>query len=119
MIIFKKPGTYKDGQMDKELWTITEVIERFEIEEHFVRDLEEEEIICPICGEDPETKLFQVSELEKLRLAKILFDDMGVNLEGIDIIIRMRQNMIDMRRQFDDILEDVANRMKRAFEKKA
>jgi MerR family transcriptional regulator/heat shock protein HspR len=104
--------------MDKELWTITEVIESFEIEEQFVRDLEEEEIICTVCGEDPGSKLFQVSELEKLRLAKILFDDMGVNLEGIDIILRMRQNMIDMRRQFDDILEDVANRMKQAFEEK-
>jgi len=104
--------------MDKELWTITEVIERFEIKEQFVRELEEEEIICPTCGEDPETKLFEVSELEKLRLAKILFDDMGVNLEGIDIILRMRQNMIDMRRQFDDILEDVAKRMKQALEDK-
>ena len=105
--------------MNKELWTITEVIERFEIEEHFVRNLEEEEIICPHCGEDPEEKLFQESELEKLRLAKVLFQDMGVNLEGIDIILRMRQNMIDMRRQFDDILEDVAKHMKRALKNKA
>ena len=33
---------------------------------------------------------------------------MGVNLPGVEVILRMRQMMFDMRRQFDEILEDLA-----------
>jgi MerR family transcriptional regulator/heat shock protein HspR len=94
--------------MGKEFWTITEVTEYFELEENLILDLEKEEIVCPTCQDDGETKLFSVSEMEKLRLIKLLYDEMGVNLPGIDIILRMRQSMIDMRRQFDAVLEDMA-----------
>ena len=94
--------------MTKKFWTVTEVVEIFEVEEHFLQELEEEEVLCPTCGEESPAKLFSEAEIEKLRLAKILTEDMGVNLPGVDIILRMRQNMIDMRRQFDDILEDLA-----------
>jgi MerR family transcriptional regulator/heat shock protein HspR len=94
--------------MDKEFWTISEVMEIFEIEEDFLSDLEDEDIICPVCRDDRSEKLFSQLELERLRLAKILFHDMGVNLPGVDVILRMRQNMLEMRRQFDDILEDLA-----------
>ena len=98
--------------MTKKLWTVTEVVEIFEVEERFLQELEEEEVLCPTCGEESPAKLFSEAEIEKLRLAKILTEDMGVNLPGVDIILRMRQNMIDMRRQFDDILEDLAEHFK-------
>ena len=93
--------------MDKEYWTISEVMELFEVEEDFLADLEEEDIICPVCRDDRREKLFSSMELERLRVAKILFHDMGVNLPGVDVILRMRQNILEMRRQFDDILEDL------------
>ena len=51
-------------------------------------------------------------ELERLRVAKILFHEMGVNMPGVDVILRMRQNMLEMRRQFDDILEDLVRDLK-------
>ena len=57
-------------------------------------------------------------ELEKLRLAKLLIDDMGVNLPGVEIILRMRQSIYAMRRQFDDILEDLAGRLRETLEEK-
>ena len=104
--------------MTKELWTITEVSEVFEVEESFLIELEDEEIICSVCNGDPPTKLYTSSELEKLRLVKILTDDMGVNLAGAEVILRMRQSMIEMRRQFDSILEDLAQELKGAFREK-
>ena len=94
--------------MTKEFWSVTEVIELFEVEERFIQELEEEEVLCPTCNEEAPTKRFSSIEVEKLRLAKMLVEEMGVNLPGVDIILRMRQNMIDMRRQFDAILEDLA-----------
>ena len=98
--------------MTKKYWTVSEVIEIFEVEEHFLQELEEEEVLCPTCEEASPAKLFSEAEIEKLRLAKILTEDMGVNLPGVDIILRMRQNMINMRKQFDDILEDLAEHLR-------
>jgi MerR family transcriptional regulator/heat shock protein HspR len=62
--------------------------------------------------ENTANKLFAESELEKLRLAKLLMQEMGVNLAGVDIILRMRQDLFALRRQFDEILEDLARQWK-------
>ncbi len=97
---------------NEKLWTVSEVVEFFQIEERFVLDLEEEEVIHPIHRKGQEVKLFSADELEKVRLAKILVEEMGVNVAGVDVILRMRQNLIEMRAQFDAILEDVAERLR-------
>ena len=101
--------------MAKEFWTITEVVELFQVEERFITDLEEEEVVNPVYRKEPPAKLFTHGEMEKLRVAKILMEDMGVNLAGVEIILRMRENMIEMRRQFDDILEDLVQQIQENF----
>jgi MerR family transcriptional regulator/heat shock protein HspR len=101
--------------MPEKLWTIREVVELFELEERFLTDLEDEEIVCPIRKKDSPRKLFSDAELEKLRIAKLLVEDMGVNLAGVEVILRMRQNMIEMRRQFDTILEELVKELQRAL----
>ena len=107
----------KRDYIKKEFLTVTEVVEFFQVQENFLSDLEEEEILCPVCQETSPKKLFPPSELEKLRLVKILHEDMGVNLPGIEIILRMRQSMFDMRRQFDLILEDLAQNIQETLKK--
>ncbi len=97
--------------MEKEFWSIKEVIEFFEVDEQFLAELEEEELLTSLSGRETRGKVFPSQEVEKLRLAKILMEDMGVNLAGVDIILRMRQTMFDMRKQFDDILEDLARQI--------
>ena len=101
--------------MTKEFWTVTEVVELFKIEMRFLEDLEEEEVVRPVYRDDPPAKQFTERDLEKLRLAKILVEEMGVNLPGVEVILRMRQNMIEMRNQFDTILEDLAHYVREAF----
>ena len=105
--------------MAKEFWTITEVIERFQVDGSFLNDLEEEEIICPICREDSKEKLLSSNDLENLRVARILFEEMEVNLPGIEVILQMRKSMLEMRKQFDAILEDLARRLQEKFEELA
>ncbi len=97
--------------MQKQFWTIREVIESFSLEESFLDDLEKEDILCPVSRAESPEKLFSADDLEKLRLCKILVEDMQVNLPGVEIILRLRQNMFEMRRQFDDILEDMSRRI--------
>jgi MerR family transcriptional regulator/heat shock protein HspR len=102
----------KFGQ--KEFWTLTEVIKFFVVDEDFLRNLEVEKILCPTCAE--KGKIFSAEELEKVRLAKILIEDMDINLPGVEVILRMRQNMFEMRKQFDTILEDIMQHFKRIID---
>jgi MerR family transcriptional regulator/heat shock protein HspR len=97
--------------MTKEFWTIIEVMESLQVDARFLKELEEEEIICPILDKDPSSKMFTQSEMEKLRLAKLLVHEMGVNLAGVEVVLGMRHNMIEMRKQFDAILEDLAEKI--------
>ncbi len=101
--------------MAKEHWKIKEIIEEFEIDPDFILELEEEEIICPVCEQNSADKRLSIGDMERLRLAKILFEEMEVNLPGIEVILQMRQNMLNMRKQFDEILEDLARRIKSRF----
>jgi MerR family transcriptional regulator/heat shock protein HspR len=96
--------------MDKEFWTTTEALEFFEVEANFLFELEDEEIICPRCFQGSDTKHLSIEEMEKVRIAKILCEEMGVNLSGVQVILHMRQQMVEMRRQFDAILEDLRDR---------
>jgi MerR family transcriptional regulator/heat shock protein HspR len=98
--------------MKKKFWTITEVMEIHEVDETFILDLEREEILWPVRKKGSSVRLYSDRDLEALRLAKILVEEMGVNLEGVEIILRMRDNMFQMRSQFDDILEDLARQLR-------
>jgi MerR family transcriptional regulator/heat shock protein HspR len=42
-------------------------------------------------------------------------EDMDVNLPGVEVILRMRENMVQMRRQFDAILEELAVQIKESM----
>lgn len=105
--------------MSEQFWTVTEIIESFEIDEGFLVNLEREEIICPTCNKKAQDKLFTTSDIERIRLAKILIEDMGVNLPGVEVIIKMRQNMFEMRKQFDSILEDLAKTLNDTLKKRS
>lgn len=95
--------------MAERSYTVRQVVEMLEIDEAFINDLVDEQILWPSCEEDLPKRLFGQIELEKLLLAKILVEDLGVNLAGVDVILDMRNKMIEMRRQFDAILEDLAS----------
>lgn len=104
--------------MGKEYWTLEEVIRIFELDEQFLLDLEEEEIVSCFREESAGRKYYSRGELDKLQIAKVLVEELGVNLPGVDIILRMRRDMFSMRRQFDAILEDLAQKFREELGKK-
>lgn len=46
-----------------------------------------------------------VEDLELARLAHTLMHELDVNWPGVEIILRMRQEMLDMRQQVHELLE--------------
>src|SRR5262249_34187070 len=49
------------------------------------------------------TRLYTDGDLERLDVILTLARDMGVNLAGIEIILNMRERMIEMERQVGDV----------------
>lgn len=119
IVSFKPISPCKENQMSKKYWTVTEITRLFQVDEQFIFQLEKEQIVCSTCTQKSSGRLFSDDELEKMRLAKILIEEMDVNLPGVDIIINMRQSMFDMRKQFDDILKDMARQMHELMKKTA
>ena len=104
--------------MSKEFWSVAEIIEIFNVDQNFIENLEKENIICKACIDNTSEKSFSLNDMEKLRLAKILMHEMDVNIPGIEVILQMRQSMIDMRKQLDAILEDMARYFQIALKNK-
>ncbi len=96
-----------------------EVVDFFQVNEDFLDELEKEDIVCPSCRDGLPEKSFSAGDMENVRLAKILMDEMEVNLAGVEVILQMRKSMIAMRKQFDAILEDLAREMEKNLKRKA
>ncbi|UCG83233.1 MAG: MerR family transcriptional regulator [Dehalococcoidia bacterium] len=43
-------------------------------------------------------RLYSMDDIERLRRIKTLIDDLGVNLAGVEVIIRMGERMAEMER---------------------
>jgi MerR family transcriptional regulator/heat shock protein HspR len=44
-------------------------------------------------------RLYSLEDIERLRRIKTLIDDLGVNLAGVEVIIRMGERMAEMERR--------------------
>jgi MerR family transcriptional regulator/heat shock protein HspR len=59
------------------------------------------------------TRLYTDSDLERLDVILTLARDMGVNLAGIEIILNMREKMIEMERQMGEFAQVVQQELSR------
>jgi MerR family transcriptional regulator/heat shock protein HspR len=57
--------------------------------------------------------LYTDSDLERLDVILTLARDMGVNLAGIEIILNMREKMIEMERQMGEFAQVVQQELSR------
>jgi MerR family transcriptional regulator/heat shock protein HspR len=53
--------------------------------------------------------------IERVRFIAFLTEELEVNLPGAEVILHMRDDMIAMQRQFDEILADVVDELKRGM----
>lgn len=60
------------------------------------------------------TRLYTDSDLERLDVILTLARDMGVNLAGIEIILNMREKMIEMEKQMTEFAEAVQQELSHA-----
>ena len=88
--------------MTRKYLRVSEVIEICNVPQEFIDILEREHIIEPITRR--KLKVYSLDQVERVRVAHLLIEEMGVNLEGAEVALNMREQMIAMQRQFNELL---------------
>ncbi|MGC8660312.1 MAG: chaperone modulator CbpM [Desulfomonilaceae bacterium] len=98
--------------MNENYYRREQVLEILHLQESFLDELEDEQLIeCSTFGQ-AEGKTYSADQIERIRIISNLVHDLEVNLPGVEVILQMRENMIIMRRQFDQILEALIKEIK-------
>ena len=97
--------------MPRKYLRITEVKKICGVDAKFVMRLEQEKVIYPIVRR--RRKLYPLEQVDRVRVARLLIDEMGVNLEGAEVALHMREQMIAMQRQFNQILRLLGRELKK------
>ncbi len=52
-------------------------------------------------------RLYSERDVEILRRVKTLMDDLGVNLAGVEVILRMSERMLEMQHEFESMQNEL------------
>ena len=97
--------------MARKYLRITEVTKICSVDIKFVKRLEQEQVIRSIIRR--QEKVYPLDQVDRVRVARLLIEEMGVNFEGAEVALNMREQMIAMQRQFNEILRLLGKRIKR------
>jgi hypothetical protein len=76
-------------------YTLRQICELLEIDESFAVELVREAVLV---ADAPEADRFSALMLERARVARELVDELEVNLPGAAVIVRMREELVGLRR---------------------
>ena len=88
--------------MAQKYLAISEVSRICDVDIEFIRRLEQEDVIVSIVRR--RKKFYTLDQVDRVRVARLLIEEMGVNLEGAEVVLNMREQMLSMRRQFSELL---------------
>jgi len=94
------------AKRNRAAYMISAVAQQFDIHPQTLRLYEREGLLKPSRTEG-NTRLYTDDDLERLEVILALTRDMGVNLAGVDIVLNMREKMLEMQRQTQEFIEFV------------
>jgi MerR family transcriptional regulator/heat shock protein HspR len=83
---------------EKHYYTIKVAAELCGMHEQSLRTYERRGLIAPQRSAG-NIRRFCDEDVEQIRFIKRLIDDLGVNLAGVEVILHMRQQLLDMQRE--------------------
>ena len=90
----------------KPLYMIGVVAERLKIHPQTLRMYEKKGLIQPSRTEG-KTRMYSADDVEDIARLVRLTRDLGVNLAGVEIILKMRRRMVDMQREIEGLMNYV------------
>ncbi|MEN3029171.1 MAG: helix-turn-helix transcriptional regulator [Aquificaceae bacterium] len=98
------------------LYTIGVVASMFDIHPQTLRLYEKEGLIKPIRSRG-RTRYYTEEDIERLEFILTLSRELGVNLAGIDIILRMKEQMEELELQFQKLVEFIQREVSEAYQR--
>ncbi len=99
----------------KGLYTIGVVAKMYDIHPQTLRLYEKEGLLKPSRTEG-NTRLYSDEDLERLEFILLLTRELGVNLAGVDIILNMKEQMEELQKQIDQLLEFIQQELSKIYE---
>src|SRR5260370_5543459 len=93
-------------------YMISSVAELYKLHPQTLRLYERVGLLKPSRSEG-NTRLYTDEDLQRLDVILTLTRDMGVNLAGIEIILNMREKMLDMEKQISEFPTEVHQKLSR------
>ena len=90
-------------------YTRLEVIELLEIDELFLVSLEREDVVLRDAPPEAEGDYSELM-LERARVAQNLVRDLEVNLPGVAVIVRLREEMVGLRRHVQELMAQLGQK---------
>jgi len=87
----------------KPLYMIGVVAEMLKVHPQTLRFYEKKGLVRPGRTEG-QTRMYSDEDLEDVARLLRLTRDLGVNLAGVEIVLKMRRRMIEMQKQIEDLL---------------
>jgi MerR family transcriptional regulator, heat shock protein HspR len=90
----------------KPLYMIGVVAEMLNVHPQTLRFYEKKGLVRPSRTEG-QTRMYSAEDVEEIARLLRLTRDLGVNLAGVEIVLKMRRRMIDMQKQIEDLVSYV------------
>ena len=94
--------------MARKYLRISEVIDVCSVTREFVLSLEREKLISSVRRKN--VRVYPIDQVDRIRVAHNLIGDLGVNLEGVEVALHMREQIIAMRRQIEELFKHFETR---------
>lgn len=91
---------------DEPVYLISIVSKMLDIHPQTLRQYERENLICP-SRSDGRIRLYSQRDVDKIKLILRLTRELGVNIAGVDIILRLRESVDAMEKEIAELRYEV------------
>lgn len=99
--------------MKVDLFSTSEVVQMAKASMAEITHFESEALLSPLIKDGK--KFYTEDDIEKIKMIKRLTEDLDVNLPGVAVILNMREQMREMRDEFERIFDDMRCGMMKEF----
>jgi MerR family transcriptional regulator/heat shock protein HspR len=93
-------------QYDEPVYLISIVAKILDIHPQTLRQYERENLVCP-SRSNGRIRLYSQRDIDRIKLILRLTRELGVNLAGVDIILRLKENVDEMEQDIMDLRREV------------
>lgn len=95
-----------DSELDEPCYVISIAARKVGVHVQTLRYYERAEIIRPSRSKG-NTRLYSERDIERLHHIRRLTDELGINLAGVEVVLRMTDRMAEMQQRIEELEQEV------------